>query len=235
MARRKNVHEVSRLFPRTARRSVVRLALLLALSLGSAAIHCAEAQTGTLQGAISTSGADGRSENLPGASVKWAPATPGRTPTSTVTNYLGEYKITNLAPGPYILQVDLAGFRQHTGIGIVMAGVTTIEDIRLELQDVQGQVTVAADGDSLNTTEAAPSAAIGQDRLQTVPLVNERFQDALPLVPGVVRGPDGLINVKGARASQSGLTVNSANVTDPVTGEFAINLPIEAIESVAVG
>jgi len=50
----------------------------------------------------------------------------------------------------------------------------------------------------------------------------------------VVRGPDGLLNVKGSRASQSGLTVNSTNVTDPVTGEFAINLPIEAIQSVQV-
>ena len=51
-------------------------------------------------------------------------------------------------------------------------------------------------------------------------------------VPGVVRGPDGLLNVKGARASQSGFLVNSASVTDPVTGESAINLPLEAVQSV---
>src|SRR5262249_37030080 len=66
------------------------------------------------------------------------------------------------------------------------------------------------------------------------PLVNEKFQDALPLVPGVVRGPDGLLNLKGARASQSLLTVNSANVSDPVTGESGINLPLEAVQSVEV-
>jgi hypothetical protein len=40
--------------------------------------------------------------------------------------------------------------------------------------------------------------------------------------------------MKGARAYQSALTVNSSNVTDPVTGEGAINLPIEAIQSVQV-
>jgi outer membrane receptor protein involved in Fe transport len=67
-----------------------------------------------------------------------------------------------------------------------------------------------------------------------LPLVNERFQDAIPLVPGVVRGPDGMLNLKGARSSQSGMIVNSANVTDPVTGESAINLPIEAVQSVEV-
>ena len=73
-----------------------------------------------------------------------------------------------------------------------------------------------------------------QDKLQTLPLVSERFEDALPLVSGVVRGPDGLLNAKGSRASQSGLTVNSANVTDPVTGEFGIDLPLEAVQSVEV-
>ena len=56
----------------------------------------------------------------------------------------------------------------------------------------------------------------------------------LPLVPGVVRGPDGLINMKGARSSQAGYLVNSASATDPVTGNAAINLPIDVVESVKV-
>ena len=97
-----------------------------------------------------------------------------------------------------------------------------------------GSVNVVADGQEMNTTDAATATSFKQETLQSLPLVNERFQDALPLVPGVVRGPDGLLNMKGARANQSALTVNSANVTDPVTGEGAINLPLEAIQSVEV-
>src|SRR5208337_4444520 len=61
-----------------------------------------------------------------------------------------------------------------------------------------------------------------------------RFENLLPLVPGVVRGPDGRINLKGARATQSGALVNSANVTDPATGGTAINLPIDVVSSVQV-
>jgi hypothetical protein len=53
-------------------------------------------------------------------------------------------------------------------------------------------------------------------------------------VPGVVRGPDGLLNLKGARSNQSGFLVNSANGTDPVTGESSVNLPLEAVQSVEV-
>src|SRR5258705_174250 len=211
---------------------MVRLSLLVSLSLAAAAIHSAGAQTSVLQGTVSVSGANGQSERLPGASLNLTPATPGQTMRSAVTNDLGEYKFRDLAAGFYTLQVGLSGFKQHTESVTIRAGLTTVENIYLELEGLSSAVTVVSDSDGLNTKDAAPPAMFKQDKLETLPLVNERFEDALPLVPGVVRGPDGLLNVKGARASQSGLTVNSANVTDPVTGEVGINLPLEAIQSV---
>ena len=64
--------------------------------------------------------------------------------------------------------------------------------------------------------------------------MNERFESSLPLIPGVVRGPDGHVNLKGTRNTQSGALVNSANVTDPVTGSPALNLPIDVVASVQV-
>src|SRR5258705_7240908 len=213
---------------------MLRLALLVSLSLAAASIHSARAQTSVLQGTVSVSGANGQSERLPGASLNLPPATPDQTTRTAVTNDLGEYKFTDLAAGLYTLQVGLSGFKQHTETVTIRAGITTVENIDLELEGLSGKVTVVADSDGLNTKDAAPPATLNQDKLQTLPLVNERFEDAIPLVPGVVRGPDGLLNVKGARASQSGLTVNSANVTDPVAGEWGINLPLEAIQSVEV-
>jgi outer membrane receptor protein involved in Fe transport len=56
----------------------------------------------------------------------------------------------------------------------------------------------------------------------------------LPLVPGVVRGSNGRINMKGARASQNGSLVNSADVTDPATGATAISIPIDVVSSIKV-
>ena len=189
-----------------------------------------ETQTpsGVLQGIITVSSG----ERLPGASLTLTPASPGRTPRSAVTSDQGEYKFTNLPEGSYSLRVEVAGFASRT-LNVVVHAITTL-DSTLDVADVSASVTVQADGDQLNTTDSTQGVNLKQAKLQTLPLANERFEDALPLVPGVVRGPDGLLNVKGARASQSGLTVNSANVTDPVTGEFAINLPIEAIQSVEV-
>jgi len=84
------------------------------------------------------------------------------------------------------------------------------------------------------TKDPAPSETIFEKTLREAPKANERFESALPLVPGVVRGPDGRINLKGARATQSGALVNSANVTDPATGIPAINVPIDVVSSVQV-
>jgi len=234
MTRKNNVQRASRLRPCASRRLLVRLTLLISLSLAAAAVRSVEAQTSELQGTVSVSSASGQSERLPGASLNLTPSTQGQTTLSAVTDEQGEFKFAKLAAGLYTLRVDLNGFKQHTESVTIRAGVATQADVALEVEGVSGDVTVVADGDGLNTTDAAPSAVFKQEKLQTLPLVNERFQDALPLVPGVVRGPDGQLNVKGARASQSGLTVNSANVTDPVTGEFAINVPLEAIQTVEV-
>ena len=70
--------------------------------------------------------------------------------------------------------------------------------------------------------------------MQSAPIASERFQDALPLIPGVVRGPDGLLNINGTRSNQSALMFNNADGTDPVTGEDAIELPIDAVSAVQV-
>src|ERR1700719_976198 len=40
--------------------------------------------------------------------------------------------------------------------------------------------------------------------------------------------------MKGARSSQGGSLLNSASVTDPATGNAAVNLPIDVVESVKV-
>jgi hypothetical protein len=108
-----------------------------------------------------------------------------------------------LVPGTYTLQVDLAGFKQQTKTVEVQAGINNVEDIMLELESLTANVMVVAGEEAVNTTSTAEPTSLKQETLQNLPLVNEQFQDAIPLVPGVVRGPDGLLNLKGARSNQA--------------------------------
>ncbi len=232
LTRKNDVEPASRLRPST-QRWMVRLVVLGGFLIVAGSMKSIAAQTSVLKGAVSVA-VTGTSERLPGARLKLTPVQPGGTARSTVTDEQGEYKFENLAPGTYTLQVELTGFKPRSLNVTVGQGITTLDSVDLEVETVSATVTVSDSSDPLNTTDAAPKTSFKQDKLQTLPLVNERFQDAIPLVPGVVRGPDGMLNLKGARSSQSGMIVNSANVTDPVTGESAINLPIEAVQSVEV-
>src|SRR6185295_10926120 len=206
MATKNKLRPVSRLRPSAALDLTIKVTLLVILLHTWAAIHVCNAQTSVLQGTVT---ANSTNERLPGASLSLTSATSGKTTLTTVTNDQGEYRFTDLAAGTYALQIRLSGFKQHTESVTVRAGVTTLQSIGLEVEDVSANITVVASGDGVNATDAATPVSFGHDKLQTVPLVNERFQDALPLVPGVVRGPDGLLNVKGARSNESGFIVNS--------------------------
>jgi hypothetical protein len=235
MARKNNVQQTSGLCPSAAQCWLVGLALITGLSFLSATTHSAQVQSCVLQGTVSVSSSSGSTDRLPGASLNLISAETNKATVSTVTNEQGEYKFNNLLPGTYKLEVALSGFKQTTRSLTIHAGINTLENIGLELEGISSSVTVVDDGNELNSTGSAQApASFKQESLQTLPLASERFQDALPLVPGVVRGPDGLLNIKGARASQSALTVNSSTVNDPVTGDSGVNLPLEAIQSVQV-
>jgi hypothetical protein len=70
--------------------------------------------------------------------------------------------------------------------------------------------------------------------LDIAPLEGDDFQSLLPLLPGVVRGPDGRLRIKGGQPTQSALQVSSASMNDPSSGEFDLELPAQSVESVEV-
>ncbi len=222
----------------TPRNNHTLVAALLSLFLivifsGITSAQPAPLATGTLRGAVATLAPDGQSYSVPGASLKLKASTQSL---DAVSDDEGNYQFTNLSPGDYTLEATVQGFKTTSKAITIRAGETAVENIKLEVADVTATVTVTSSnsGQGVQTSETAPAPTIKQADLQALPLPNEQLLDALPLVPGVIRGPDGQIAMNGARPSQSGMTVNSANVTDPVTGAFAINLPIEAVESAQV-
>ena len=206
------------------------LAMLILSRVGNA--QDAQSETGNLRGAVATAGPDGLSYNIPGASLKLKR---GMQVAETSANDAGEYEFTKLLPGEYTLEATAEGFKSSSKTIEIRAGAILVEMISLEVAEVTATVTVSSDAaQAVQTAETMSANTVKRNTLKTLPLPNEQLLDALPLVPGVVRGPDGQIDMNGARASQSSMTVNSANVTDPVTGQFAFNLPIEAVESVQV-
>jgi hypothetical protein len=146
----------------------------------------------------------------------------------------GQFDFSGLVAGEYLITVEFSGFKKYEQRLSVQIDATVEQDILLEALPVTESVTITDDRTNASKIESTTPSVITQEALRDAPLIDQKFQDALPLLPGVLRGPDGNLNIKGTRPSQSGILVSSLNVTDPVTGTPAIELPLEAVETVQV-
>jgi hypothetical protein len=81
---------------------------------------------------------------------------------------------------------------------------------------------------------AAPPAKLTAKQVLTVPVAEQKTQQELPLVPSVVRTPEGRIYIKGTSETQGMFEVDSGEAVDPVTGAFIIDVPIDAVETLEV-
>ena len=143
----------------------------------------------------------------------------------------GAFSFPSVAPGTYVIQANAPGLEGQLSVTVDPGQVAEVS-VKLELAATTSSVTVSANAPDADITTATQT--VEEKTIADAPNSDQRFETLLPLVPGVVRGPDGRINMKGVRNTQSGALVNSANVTDPATGGPAINLPIDVVSSVQV-
>ena len=206
----------------------VRRAILLALVVPWFALSIlandGSNAAGKLEGAAFVGDPDHRSYVAGAKVVASGPVT-----LETETNADGKYAFAAVPAGSYTVKANFPGLEAEQAV-LVEAGRLVQAELQLRPEQAKESVTVrASDPDGKASTET-----IATKTLRDAPNMDERFESLLPLVPGVVRGPDGHINLKGTRNTQSGALVNSANVTDPATGSPAITLPIDVVSSVQV-
>ncbi|HEU4768623.1 MAG TPA: carboxypeptidase regulatory-like domain-containing protein [Pyrinomonadaceae bacterium] len=196
-------------------------------------VAAASMQGGSIKGKVVADIPDQR-RALPGVVVILSGERLGDRKLQTVTDLEGAYDFTGLVAGEYVVTIEYSGFRKYERNISVQIDATVEQDLMLQPIPLSETVTVTDDRTGANRTESTTPSVITQQSLRDAPLIDQKFQDALPLLPGVVRGPDGNLNIKGTRPSQSGILVSSLNVTDPWTGTPAIELPLEAVETVQV-
>ena len=209
-------------------RAAPLLVLLFALrfSVSEVSANGESRKIGDLKGTVSTGDGAARSY-VPAAKVLAI----GPITVQAETNSEGKFAFGEVPAGSYTVTASAPGLDAQQ---IVTLRPNQILQISLQLKPTVAVTSVNVTAADSATVSPAPTQTITEKTVQHAPNINERLESLLPLVPGVVRGPDGRINMKGARNTQSGALVNSANVTDPVTGGPAINLPIDVVESVQV-
>ncbi len=197
------------------------------------AILFVQAATGRVSATVSLPSPDGQSVAVPGVTVTLACG--ASQPIVDVTDEQGHIGFADAPAGDCAITADLQGFKSATTTVVVKANATADVTLRLEIEPLHEEVTVVGHAMAIDSNPiAAHVETMNAAAMQTAPIVSERFQDALPLIPGVVRGPDGVLSVGGARGNQTALRFNNADGTDPVTGDDAVEVPLDAVSSVEV-
>jgi outer membrane receptor protein involved in Fe transport len=199
-----------------------------------ALVENAAGKSSSISGVIYTLGANRVQTLWPNARVTLKNVATGAE-VSTVSSDLGAYRFVGLLYGEYDITVALAGFDPLTKRITIQSAEPTTVDFHLTLKGQTQSITVTGDAAVIDLTSSSGGApTLTAATLKSVVELNQDFQDALPLLPGVLRGPDGLIRIKGGRTNQANTLVNSASVTDPFTGQAALSLPAVAVQSVQV-
>jgi hypothetical protein len=153
---------------------------------------------------------------------------------TATTDARGNFDFPALMPGAYSLTCAALGRTPFSTADIQVTPGKPIPPFQIVLRREVYRLTVHARTGAAGLKQAAPPALVSSHELMTLPLAQMKFKAALPLIPGVVRTPDGKLNIKGTPEEQGLLEVDGVDLVDPVTGAFSVEVPIDTIEDIQV-
>src|SRR5467141_925638 len=141
-----------------------------------------QVNTGTISGFVQ----DSSGAVIAGATVTVRNVDTGTARTVTSDDG-GNYRVLSLAIGRYEVRVESGGFRAmvHTGINLVV-GQEAVVNLRLEVGQLQQDVTVTEEAPIVNTTTASISGLVGEKQVKDLPLNGRSFDNLITLNPGAV-------------------------------------------------
>jgi hypothetical protein len=152
----------------------------------------------------------------------------------TITDGVGQVEFPDVPPGRYIVRASRTGFVSIDSAPFdVRAGEVAHVLLDIRLTYVAPTVEVKATPTASQSVQpVSTSDMLAGSVLEIAPLEGDDFQSLLPLLPGVVRGPDGRLRAKGGQSTQGALQISSASLVDPSSGDFDLQLPGQTVESV---
>jgi hypothetical protein len=194
----------------------------------------AQATAGSVTGKVTATTGQKTTDILAGITVKLTGTAPGSTSKTTVTDFKGSYEFTHLPPGEYNLEAIVAGFQPWTTAVTLEPAQAVTEDIALQISSVEERIEVQGEAVEVATQSVSATATVNDQQLEDLPLRTQKFTEALAMSPSVIRTQEGKLNFNGQAESQGMLLVDSAENVDPVSGSFAIPIPVNAIQNIQV-
>ena len=200
------------------------------------AIAAAQGLTGAIVGTVR----DAQGGVVSGAAVRVSsPALIGG-PVTQRSSEKGQVRFLALPPGPYVLDIEFAGFASFHEAGILIGGGNTIErQVVLKVAGVQESVNVEGGGSILDARDPGFRTRFGPDELQAIPTRRSSMFDALRNVPGVSptspsSGTATTISAFGSGTNENQFLIDGTNTTCPCNGIARSEPGVDFIQEVQV-
>ena len=214
------------------------LRLFIAAVFGTlSATAFAQYNTAELSGIVR----DAQGSVLPGATVVATHAPSGRK-TTRVTDTAGRFLLPDLAVGPYVIVVELEGFKRFIQEDLVLAVGQRIDiPVVLQVGQFTEALTITVPAPLLQTQSADVSEVISNRQVVQLPLNGRQFLHLAQLTDGVAIPPGGtrgaaleqagsLPAVYGQRSGHNIYLLDGVKITDEYFNNLVISPSIDAIQ-----
>jgi carboxypeptidase family protein/TonB-dependent receptor-like protein len=176
--------------------------------------------------------------NRPAAAVRLELRRAGAVVASAVTNEKGEAEFPLPAPGGYEITAAKEEFETLTQPDLTVAAGAPLEVrfVMVPKIKIGEKINVTASAASAAPLEqgASPSTDLQRQQVKDSAVRPTNVADTLPLVPGIIRTDQGQLRISGTSENRSAMLVNSADVTDPATGQFGMTVPVDVVNTISV-
>ena len=191
--------------------------------------------TGAIQGTVT----DQSDAVVPAATVTIRNVATGQTIVRTTTGS-GVYNSGPLTPGNYTVSVSARGFSAQNLPTVVTIGNISPGNVKLGIASEKQEVTVEANGVTINTEQATVQGVITSEQIENLPINGRNFLDAAQLEPGVQiqdaqnfdptkNGYTG-ISIGGREGRTTRIEVDGLDVSDETVGTTTQNIPADSIQ-----
>ena len=218
-------------------------ALLLSLIVHAPAA-LAQVTTGEIVGRV----ADESGGVLPGATITVQNLGTGDVRTA-VARDTGDYLVTLLPIGNYLVRIELQGFSIQESKVAVRSGEQIRVDGRLRVGAVTETVSVTAEAPLLQTESATISTLVTESEVQDLPVNNRNFVSLIRGVPGANAGapnalgsgtrpddrrPTSSVSINAAGDNRNNMLIDGMDNNERAIGTIVVRPSIDAIAEVRV-
>jgi hypothetical protein len=207
---------------------------LLAFS-GVEALGQATIATGAIQGTVT----DQSDAVVPGAIVTIRNVATAQTIVRS-TSSSGVYNSGPLNPGNYTVSVDAKGFSATNLPTVVTVGNISPGNVKLGVASEKQEVTVEANGVSINTEQATVQGVLTTQQIDNLPVDGRNFLNLAQLEPGVqlqdgqnfdpTKAGYSSVSFNGVNGRTARIELDGVDVSDETVGTTTLNISAGSIQ-----